>query len=296
MTQFEVLANRTFGLDKSKYQVYWHGPTDEAQYRVDFVIQRLSYGGRQDERLPELYTQLLEHGPKARGAYHYGSTGVDWKLQCDRFLRLYLDRDYHMAWWDFEEAFNNLNATYVEETFRAMDYIQDDLRSRGRPDPVGLYTNQANFIMWFADQIERIRAYPLWFSQYWGNYSPLKNPGLHRTKLSIEDVDIYQYSADAVQKRTIWKPYEDHQGYRYGFGSKFLDLNVFLHGQREVFAANFLGRPGLYDDQGSPITPDPPTDPTWEYKPPGAMRASVRIEGDTMPDETYSGILTREKE
>ena len=93
---------RATGIDISK----WDFPYTPKP--VDFVIQRLSYGLMQDERLAEL-TPLVIQAP-VKGAYHYYSSGSPWQTQMDFFLGLEGGK-YDFLCLDIEKLFNTDSTT-----------------------------------------------------------------------------------------------------------------------------------------------------------------------------------------
>lgn len=64
-------TNRAHGIDISKYDKFFNPETATAQ--LDFVIQRISYGIRQDEAFGDLVDGVMR--VPIRGGYHYLSSG-----------------------------------------------------------------------------------------------------------------------------------------------------------------------------------------------------------------------------
>lgn len=202
---------RAQGIDISYYDISFD-PT-KSIYPIDFVIQRVSYGGSSGSILKDpAFSRLLPGVQKVsiRGAYHYFSTFSSWQKQADFFLKTIKDADYHFYALDFESAFNQFTSQTVQDCISWMKYVQENTGKK-----TIFYTNPNLYDMYAwaycAD-------WPLWIAQYWNVPSPNKNPGLgrHRKK---GDWLIYQYDCEINQK--------PGQSKNYGCGATCIDRDVF---------------------------------------------------------------------
>lgn len=206
----QLTTNRAQGIDISKYQVSYF-----ARKLVDFVIQRLSYGMKRDEKYHELRTPVL--AAPVSGAYHYFSSGAPWDEQADLFLSLGKDYDFYAL--DFESAYNNINAQFIDDGRKWMERVHE---ATGKQ--VLLYTNPSIYQTWF-NGLAWAKEWPLWIAQYWFSPSPNKNPGMH--DMDRDDWTFYQYSADTPP---------NFKGAEYGVESRNIDLDVFNGTVEDLFA------------------------------------------------------------
>lgn len=156
---------RAFGVDISKWDVNyektkWWNP-DNAKKAIDFVIQRLSYGGRADECVDILYPQSLKI--PIRGCYHYYSTGIGAKEQADNFLKILGNKEFHFMVVDYEKAYNNLNANSLKEFRYMLDYIAG---RTGKPTLAYFNLDVYNTVMKPFGSGNWINNYDIWIAQY----------------------------------------------------------------------------------------------------------------------------------
>lgn len=201
---------RAKGFDVSKYDkpIYLF----KATKKVDFTIQRLSYGTKTDEAYQENLSALS--GVPVRGAYHYFSTAVPWKDQADKFLSLV--KGHHFLMGDYEESYNNLGRGSALEYKLFLDYLSAQSHL-----PVVNYTRKDlydNYLAPYGD----FSKYALHLAQYpWTMFLDVEN-GHPNLPVTNKTWKMWQYGADAYGTA----------GYgvasQYGiFGEKNLDLIVF---------------------------------------------------------------------
>lgn len=195
---------RAHGIDISKWQSYYR-PTINPPLQVDFVIQRTSYGMKKDELLLQLQPGVLQ--APVKGAYHYYSSAVEWKPQCDLLLSLLEPYDFWA--WDVEKAYNTNSNSFIYGVLRALEYLT---RESGKPGVI--YTGPSVWVEWLGPIQKELREYDLWNAQYWWN-RVASNPKLPSTMR--QDWRFWQYSEKGLNNR----------GKEFGVGSYGLDLNVF---------------------------------------------------------------------
>ncbi len=153
---------RAFGIDISKYDGKTFTP-ERAKRTIDFVIQRASYGMYKDEAFDSLVEGSLK--VNIRGFYHYLSSAVPWREQGDRFIEIVEKHPHHFLVCDFEGAYNNLNASFVDSCRSFMEYVR---QKTGKI--VVLYTNPNiydNVLMRYAHPEKPWpEHWPLWIAQY----------------------------------------------------------------------------------------------------------------------------------
>ncbi len=197
--------SRAHGIDISKWNSTFE-PSANPPLPIDFVIQRLSYAGREDERVAEINTGVQQVG--IRGAYHYFSSGVTWRQQADLFINL-ADTygPFHFLTLDFEKAYNKQSAGFALDAKQWIDYVAQETGKK-----VLLYTNPSTYREWLMPYTNWMTKYPLWIAQYYYFPSHTKNPNM--TGMDRTDWNIYQYTSRG-------------SGSAYGVGSASVDLNVY---------------------------------------------------------------------
>lgn len=201
----ETTMSRAHGIDISKWNTGFFPPA-KPPHPIDFVIQRLSYADRIDEKVQELLKGV--HSVGIRGAYHYFSSGVYWVEQAERFLSLVESYGpYHFLALDFEKAYNKKSAGFAQDAREWIDYVAKETGLK-----TILYTNPSTYKEWLMPYGTWQRSYPLWIAQYYYFPSPTKNPNMR--DMDRTDWDIYQYTARG-------------NGPAYGVGSASVDLNAY---------------------------------------------------------------------
>jgi GH25 family lysozyme M1 (1,4-beta-N-acetylmuramidase) len=193
---------RAYGIDISKWQEYYR-PTASPPRPVDFAIQRTSYGLKRDERLIQMFPATIP----VKGAYHYYSSAVEWKPQCDLFISLLKPYDFWA--WDVEKGYNSQSSSFVWGVVRAMEYLTEQT---GKPGL--LYVNPDTWNTWLIPVQSDLRKYDLWVAQYLlGRVAT--NPKLPTTMRA--DWRFWQYDDKGG----------GNKGREYGVLSYGLDLDVF---------------------------------------------------------------------
>lgn len=227
----EIKTGRAHGGDVSKWNDYFLPPAN-TPLPLDFMIQRIGYGQKPDEKLNELHAQIQPI--PIRGGYHYFSSAVSWEMQADTFLeRVTRLGGYHFYACDVETAYNKKSAGFASGAHKWINKVNQETGLK-----VLLYTNPAVYKDWLLPYGDWMRNYPLWIAQYWWLPSPDKDPGMLGMKRS--DWDWYQYTYHG-------------DGEAYGVGSKQFDLNTFNGTPAQM-------RTYLDLDDLPPPT-DPPTEP-----------------------------------
>ncbi|MDH5606186.1 MAG: glycoside hydrolase family 25 protein [Anaerolineae bacterium] len=199
------MTTRAHGVDVSKWNGSFSLPAPPP-LPVDFVIQRVSYGGMADEKLEVLHAQI--QCIALRGAYHYFSSALSWQSQADIFLRLAgRSGGYHFFALDLERDFNKRSAGFASGARQWIERVGQESGKR-----VLLYTNPAVYQDWLLPFGGWMEEHPLWVAQYWWLPSPEKSPGMKSMKRA--DWTFYQYTRRG-------------NGRAYGSGSDHIDLNVF---------------------------------------------------------------------
>lgn len=243
-----VALDKAHGLDLSKHNIHkgkrWVKP-ESSPYPIDFVIQRLGYGMMVDQRYDVLTEDIQQ--VEIRGAYHYYSSAVPWKVQADMFLRLALNSPantkYHNLWLDYEGhgSYNWLTSTTLKEAHKFLEYIRDNVDDKVE---VGLYTNPSHYVNHIQKYENWAVDWPLWLAQYWYEPSPFKKPGWSVNGIEIKypfnTQTYWQYSADT-----------NYMGEAYGATSPHVDLDVSTKTPQELKIAYGITE----NDGGAPITP-----------------------------------------
>lgn len=151
---------RARGIDISKWCPSFNPP----EGKLDFYIQRLSYGLYTDER----YHQHKEAGMNVpvREGYHYYKMTQPWHQQVEKFLEL--AEGYDNVWWDVEEdRWGNVwGKRMVNETAEALRYLRQVFPN------AGLYCNRNHYYLLehYIDW-EWLAEIPLWLA------APVHEPG-----------------------------------------------------------------------------------------------------------------------
>jgi GH25 family lysozyme M1 (1,4-beta-N-acetylmuramidase) len=203
---------RAQGIDISKWQGTYRPATNPPR-PVDFVIQRLSYGMKVDERLYDLKPGVM--AAPVSGAYHYYSSAVGWREQCDLFLELMND-EYDFWAWDVEKGYNAESSSFIYGVLRAMEYLK---KETGNP---GLYYSSPNtWGTWMKPIQQDLLQYDLWIAHYWWvRANPASNPNYWTVK-----------GAENMRKDWRFWQYDDkgggNRGREFGVNSFGLDLDLF---------------------------------------------------------------------
>ena len=233
------------GLDISKYDIRYHA----SRRLVDFVIQRASYGLKQDERFEPLHADI--QNVPLRAAYHYYNTGIPWQAQAEHFLRIIEGRGYHFLALDYELLFNKLNANSANDARRIMQMWRAETGQQ-----VLLYCNPniyENYLLPFGDWMA---AWPLWISQWhskWWYQHRASGPKLPR---GVSDWAFWQYGGDYQHPSGLWSVPGYNEGRDWGVESKHVDLDVFNGSVEELRTWARVG--GLKDSKDPPIPPSVP--------------------------------------
>jgi GH25 family lysozyme M1 (1,4-beta-N-acetylmuramidase) len=173
---------------------------------IDFVIQRLSYAAREDELVAKINTGVQQVG--IRGAYHYFSSGVDWRSQADLFIGIAETYGpFHFFALDVETSYNKRSAGFALDAKQWIDYVAQKTGKK-----VVLYTNPSTYRNWLLPYTRWMNSYPLWVAQYYYFPSHTKNPSL--SGMDRTEWNIYQYTSRG-------------SGSSYGVGSTSVDLNTY---------------------------------------------------------------------
>jgi len=242
----------TIGIDISKYDVIqndytkqiisiWNPDNIIPPAHIDFVIQRVSYGSRQDQFVNELYEQVKK--VNIRGAYHYFTSGIGWKVQLDTILAACKDKNYHFFAIDYEKIYNNLNATSFAEMMELVKQL-------------GLATKKKVIIYFNVDVYQNymkpygfdkvVNNYDYWFAMYpWKLFADFdKKPSL--LPKNITTCKLWQYGGDSSKFIFGYS-----EGKNYGSPAASMDLSVFYGSVEEMkIWANV--------DDSPIITPPPP--------------------------------------
>jgi len=228
---------RAKGIDVSKYQVSFNPAL--ATVPIDFVIQRASWAGYQDE----LFVGLFQGGVSKiedRGAYHYYSSGVPWQQQADLFLSIIMGRNFKYLAVDYEEGYNNLNDRTAHECRLIIDYLREK-----RPSAkIGLYCGAFTYRDLLLPY-EDFSDVDFWIARYPNTVDPqVDDPDMEDAR---EDWDFWQYSKEG-------------DGKSHGVGSTFVDLNVFNGTVEEL--KEYLKNEVIVPLPDPPVVPDPPANCT----------------------------------
>lgn len=203
------------GVDVSKYNLGWD--PDRATKRIDFVIQRSSWAGYKDEQFDAIYTQVIK--VPIRGAYHYYSSGVHWRVQADLFLNITRDRGFHFFVLDYETAYNNLDGRTIAEAAEFVKYIKEQTGKRCllyfSPNVYSTYIKPFGYANWCNQQDIWMAQYPWTLTQEPPYYAPKLPTGL-------ANWNIWQYGGGDVNYTA-----GRHAGADYGGGTVGIDLNYY---------------------------------------------------------------------
>ena len=226
------------GIDISKWDAGW--TPDNAVNPIGFVIQRASWALYKDSGFDTLLSEVLKI--PIRGAYHYYSSGVPWKLQADLLLATVVDKGFAFYVLDYEQGFNNLSARTIAEAAEFVKYIKDQT---GRPcliyfnpDTFKINIMPNNYGTWANLQDVWIAQYPRSIGQKPLASAPALPSGLKTWR-------IWQYGADVAN--TAGK----NAGRDYGGITPSMDLNYYNGTAEQMLAWLNL-----------PVSPPPPPPPS----------------------------------
>jgi len=218
------MSNKAQGPDIS----YYDGSFDPAKAtkQIDFVIQRISYGGYnggvyEDPAYRKMYPAVAK--VPVRGGYHYFSTSSEWKRQADFFLASLHDKDFHFLALDFESAFNQLSAGASYNCDQWMSYVQKETSKR-----VLFYTNLSLYNLYGYHYCSK---WPLWLAWYrfWPWCSPDKPIALPKKRTSGQ-WSFWQWQCE------INKPPFVNTSRQWGCSANAIDLNVYNGTPAEMLA------------------------------------------------------------
>lgn len=213
-----AILSRAHGIDISE----WEGSYTRASNPprpVDFAIARTGYGAVPDSKFPAMAPAVLE--ASVTGVFHYWSSAVGWKQQCDLMLKL-ADGKFDIVAPDFEKSYNG--QSLVNQVLPALEYC---VKYSGKK--VVLYTNPDMWSSWLWPIQSELMKYELWIAHYWFRPNP-------------EGVANYYTIPGAANMRKDWRIWQyDSQGQggrgqEYGVGAKGLDLNVYNGSPAEMVA------------------------------------------------------------
>lgn len=256
----EHITDRAHGIDVSHYQEDFI--LDKTWGQIDFAIAKIGEGYNSPYSSKAIgdftdFNRIWDEGcakVDIRGVYFYQRSPnvYSWKKQAEIVLEALnkLSVKPHMLWCDVEDGNNVIDKSFLADTLRIMDYWKANSNYT-----VGLYTNKSNLqykilpigkASYGPEWIARVKAYPLWYAQYWFAYSPNKQPG---TLAEWSNWDLWQYTESGDK-------YEVRDGVRMRhYGSP--DLNVYNGTVEEMRA--WLKLP--VENQNSPLPEAPDTLP-----------------------------------
>jgi GH25 family lysozyme M1 (1,4-beta-N-acetylmuramidase) len=203
------------GLDVSKYNIGWN--PDLTVKPISFVIQRASWSMYKDEKFDEMLVQVQKLD--IRGAYHYYSSGVNWKYQADLFLSVTKDKGFHFYVLDYEGAYNNLNARTIAEASEFVKYVK---QQTGKKCMIYFSPNIFNTAIRPYGYASWANAQDVWIAQY--PFSFTENPLATKPALPVglTTWKIWQYGGGDVNYTA-----GRHAGSSYGGGTVGIDLNTY---------------------------------------------------------------------
>lgn len=238
----ETNLNRAQGVDLSHHSG-WYDPT-KATKKADFAITKATEGYNWiDPALKEIWNGMLNI--EIRGLYHYQRSGMSWSAQVTHFLRTVEPFDYHLVALDVESINNTVNATFIQDTYRILNYLEQNSEAK-----VVLYTNPNLFqnyiypiwVQYFGEEgRQKAMTIPLWIAQYWNTRSPDKNPGMPTQRQSW---NIYQWTDRGI-------------GSDWGTQELGVDLNVFNGSVESMRSWLGLSEPAPNPDPIPEPVPDP---------------------------------------
>jgi GH25 family lysozyme M1 (1,4-beta-N-acetylmuramidase) len=197
--------NRAKGIDMSKWDDFFRPHT--AIQKIDFVIQRASYGLNRDEKFDELFIGVQNF--KLRGAYHYMSSKRPWKDQANKFLDVVRGKGFLFYVCDYESFDNEFSLNFAEDTRRWIDHVSSQT---GRP--VLLYTNPSIYTSFLTPFGTWMNNTNLWIAQY-----PFTTPNPDEAN---------PFLPPARKSWTIWQYTDKGKGTDYGLArAGAADLNVY---------------------------------------------------------------------
>lgn len=204
-------------------------PSLNPPFKVNFVIQKLSYAGWDTGKLvtdsKKEANSSVVLSFSINGAYHYVGDKASWKSQADYFIDL-MDGKYDFWAWDVEKRGNTYSESFVQGVIPAIRYIYAQTKKPGllylNPDIWGTWYNYAGI----QDNIvELITASDikigLWVAYYKDIRKPDENPEYWKVNSGTTN----------MPREWIFWQYDDkgmgNKGKEFGVQSYSLDLNVF---------------------------------------------------------------------
>jgi len=266
------------GVDVSKYNAGWN--PDKAIKPIDFVIQRASWAAYKDERFDEMYQQVAK--VPVRGAYHYYSSGVNWKVQADLFLSITAGKGFHFFVLDYEAAYNQLNKRTIAEATEFVKYVKEKTERRCliyfSPNIFNTFIKPFGYAYWAGQQ-------DIWIAQY--PWTLTQNPPTSKPALpaGLATWNIWQYGGGDVNFSA-----GRHAGADYGGGTVGIDLNYY-NGTLEQMK-NWLGITGTIPtpEIPEPEIPTPETAHVGWLKPRYVFNGPAIIAGSDAPKNNHPTI------
>jgi GH25 family lysozyme M1 (1,4-beta-N-acetylmuramidase) len=201
------VSNRPHGIDISKYDLSFDPSL--ATHQLDFVIQRVSYGLRKDEAFDSLFTGVQKI--PLRMGYHYINSGIDYKVQADKFLEYSAVAGFLASACDFEGYANTLTVDFGYECWKWLDYV-----AQRTGKPVILYTGKYLYEQYLKPAETKYKIdwskIPLWIAQY----------------PSVPNLDGSPVLPAGRTSWTFWQYSSKGNGSFYGTGRSYaLDLDIF---------------------------------------------------------------------
>lgn len=245
------------GIDVSKWNYGWS--YDRAVKPIDFIIQRASWSGYKDDKFDLMLPETQKVG--VRGAYHYYSSGVNWKYQADLFLSVVKDKGFHFYVLDYETAYNNLNGRTIAEAAEFVKYVKAQTNKicmfYFSPNVYNNFIKPFGYTNWLNQQ-------EIWEAQY--PWTLTQTPPYDSPKLpaGVNSWRMWQFGASDVSFTA-----GRHAGPDYGQTLQGCDLNYFNGTIDELYSwAGITEQP--------PIDP-PPVDPPQTTRPATVKISSLNV-------------------
>ncbi len=270
----EHITDRAHGIDVSHHQESFI--LDKTWGQIDFAIAKFGEGYNSPYSAGALgdfkdFMPLWNEGcarVDIRGLYFYQRSpahGYSWLRQAEEFLEAArkLNVQPHLIACDVEGGNNIIDKSFLADTKRIMDYWKQNSNYT-----VVLYTNKDTLknkvipvgkAAYGIEWLDQLKAYPLWYAQYWFVASPNKQPG---TLLEWSDWDIWQYTESGDSKKLVDGTYWRH------YGSP--DLNVYNGSVLEM-------KQWLKIDDATTPPPVPPAADDWQAKYNEAMEELIIV-------------------
>lgn len=207
----EHITDRAHGIDVSHHQGEFI--LEKTWGQIDFAIAKFGEGYNSPYNEPYTFEAnysdflpLWDDGcarVPIRGIYFYQRSGYSWQKQAELLLERVerLNAKPHMIWCDVEDGHNVIDKSFLADTLRIMDYWRDNTKYT-----IGLYTNKSTLqykvlpigkAAYGPGWLEQMKQYPLWYAQYWFQWSPDKQPG---TLTEWSNWDLWQYTDSGADK------------------------------------------------------------------------------------------------